>query len=49
MVSGGILKSGTIITIRECNTEKVLAGMYISGKNYLKKLLERAEFLQRVR
>ena len=43
MASGGIFKSGII---RECHSEKK-CNRYVKGKNY-KKLLERAEFLERI-
>ena len=46
IASGETLKSGTIIS--ECNIEKK-SNKYITGKTHKKKLLVRAEFLERMR
>ena len=45
MVSGGILKSGTIV--REYNAEKYVVGISEGKIMKKKKQLERAEFLER--
>ena len=39
MVSGGILKSGTIITIRECNTEKSISRYVYQQEKLFKKTI----------